>query len=102
MALAALEGFWGGLEVLGLELLRPESFGATIDAQPSATQETEGLTWFVEFLSDPSRLSPIPRIFLCGFLVRLVLDSVLLKVWVAQVFFQRADEGDGCLFLYVR
>ena len=60
------------------------------------------LTWLGKFLSDSPGLPSVPCSLLCGFLVRLVLDSVLIEVWVVQVLFQRVNEGNRRLFLRVR
>lgn len=60
------------------------------------------LTWLSKFLGDSPRLSSVSRGLLCSILVCLVLDSVLFKVWVAQILFQRVDEGHRCLLLQVR
>lgn len=55
----------------------------------------EGLTWLGEFLGDSSGLPSGPR----SLLVRLVLDSVLFKVWIVQILLQRVNEGHWCLSL---
>ena len=94
------------LQVLGVHLRYSAEihwerihFGLDNHSVHCITNGRDKFTGFVEFPGHSPGLSTVPRVLV---FVRLVLDSVLFKVRIVQVLFERADKGNGCLSPYVR